>query len=65
MNEILTLTVSKLFVRATPRAASQRADPEIQEKANKTSGSEMIAEMKSKFTQENVESKIEDDYKPG
>ncbi|CAI2375197.1 unnamed protein product [Moneuplotes crassus] len=65
MNEILTLTVSKLFVRPSEKSSSAMKDATIAEKANATSGSEMIAEMKSKFTQENVDKKIEDDYKPG
>jgi len=65
MNEILTFTVSKLFVRLPEKSSSAITDANISEKSRKTSGSMMIAEMKSKFTQEDEENKIENDYKPG
>jgi len=65
MNEILTFAVSKLFVRIPEKSSSAMKDARLSHKAGSTAGSKMIAEMKSKFTQEEEEKKIEDDYTPG
>ena len=68
MNEILTLTVSQLFTGGLSRASGTgkkgKFDDKFMGSAGSTAGSKIIAEMKSKYTQDEEETK-EEGYKQG
>ena len=65
LNDILTFTVSKLFARPTDKKSSVKYESRLSGAAGSTAGSKMMAEMKSKYNNDEEEKKIEDDYKPG
>ena len=65
MNEILTVTVSKLFLQVSDKSMGSELQSKLGSSIGSTAGHNIIEEMKNKYTYEEDEKKIEDDLKPG